>query len=79
MKSDLSEFGFLKLYFCISFFSRTIMNNIPTQALAVGIPVGLLLMTHLKSLPLAYTVRSWFLLRALIRQAKDNKLKPDRM
>lgn len=55
------------------------MNNIPTQALAVGIPVGLLLVTHLKSLPLAYTVRSWFLLRALIRRAKENKMKPDRM
>lgn len=54
------------------------MNNISTTALVVGIPVGLLITTHLKSLPFAYTVRSWFLLRALIKKAKQNKLEPDR-
>lgn len=53
------------------------MNNIPTKALAIGIPIGLLITTHLKSLPFAYTVRSWFLLRALIKKAKENNLKPD--
>jgi hypothetical protein len=55
------------------------MNNIPTKALAVGVPVGLLLIAHLKSLPFAYTVRSWFLLRALIKSAKENNLRPGRM
>ncbi|KAG2235645.1 hypothetical protein BDF21DRAFT_436398 [Thamnidium elegans] len=53
------------------------MKNIPTKALAIGIPVGLLLTSHLKSLPFAYTVRSWFLLRALIKRAKENQMKPD--
>lgn len=47
------------------------------MALAIGIPVGLLVTTHLKSLPFAYTVRSWFLLRALIKKAKENNLQPD--
>lgn len=54
------------------------MKKIPTKALAIGIPVGLLLTAHLKSLPFAYTVRSWFLLRALIKRAKENQMKPDR-
>lgn len=54
------------------------MNNIPTAALAIGIPIGLILTTHLKSLPFAYTIRSWFLLRALIKKAKENNLTPDR-
>ncbi|RCH91829.1 hypothetical protein CU098_009884 [Rhizopus stolonifer] len=53
------------------------MTNLSTKALAISIPIGLLLTTHLKSLPFAYTVRSWFLLRALIKKAKDKKLKPD--
>ncbi|KAI8370169.1 hypothetical protein EDC96DRAFT_440132 [Choanephora cucurbitarum] len=48
-----------------------------SRALAVGVPIGLLLITHLKSLPFAYTVRSWFLLRALIKKAKEKELAPD--
>ena len=50
-----------------------------SRALAVGVPIGLLLITHLKSLPFAYTVRSWFLLRALIKKAKEKELAPDSM
>ncbi|CEP08454.1 hypothetical protein [Parasitella parasitica] len=53
------------------------MKNIPTKVLAIGIPIGLLITTHLKSLPFAYTVRSWLLLRALIKKAKENNLKPN--
>ncbi|CEG81266.1 hypothetical protein RMATCC62417_15489 [Rhizopus microsporus] len=52
------------------------MNN--TKALMIGsIPIGLLIITHLKSLPFAYTVRSWLLLRTLIKRAKANNLQPD--
>ncbi|KAI8331290.1 hypothetical protein BD560DRAFT_415852 [Blakeslea trispora] len=59
------------------FFTFFFQENMTTKALAFGIPVGLLLITHLKSLPFAYTVRSWFLLRALIKRAKERKLIPD--
>lgn len=54
------------------------MNNIPAKALAIGFPIGLLLTAHLKSLPFAYTLRSWFLIRAVIKRAKENGLNPDR-
>lgn len=50
-----------------------------TKTLVIGaIPIGLLAITHLKSLPLVYTIRAWLLLRSLIRKAKVNQLRPDR-
>ncbi|KAG1046463.1 hypothetical protein G6F43_011053 [Rhizopus delemar] len=49
-----------------------------TKTLVIGaIPIGLLAITHLKSLPLVYTIRAWLLLRSLIRKAKANQLRPD--
>jgi hypothetical protein len=39
--------------------------------------LGVMALTHLKSLPLAYTVRSWLLLRGLIKRAKQRNLEPD--
>ena len=48
-----------------------------TLTAAIGVPAFLLLLTHMKSLPLAYTVRSWLLLRKVIKRAKANKLEPE--
>lgn len=45
---------------------------------AVGVPAAILVLTHLKSLPLAYTLRSWWLLRALVKRAKARNLEPER-
>lgn len=50
-----------------------------TLKAVVGLPAALLVLTHLKSLPLAYTLRSWWLLRALVKRAKARNLEPERM
>ncbi|KAI8138042.1 hypothetical protein BJV82DRAFT_632389 [Fennellomyces sp. T-0311] len=52
-------------------------SSMTTASAVIGIPTFLLLLTHMKSLPLAYTFRSWWLLRAVIKRAKANKLKPE--
>ncbi|KAF7722626.1 hypothetical protein EC973_002898 [Apophysomyces ossiformis] len=45
---------------------------------AVAAGSGILLgLAHLKSLPMAYTVRSWLILRSLVKRAKANQLNPD--
>lgn len=49
-----------------------------TVSTAVGVPALLLVLAHIKSLPLAYTFRSWWLLRSLVKRAKKNGLKPER-
>ncbi|CDS02799.1 hypothetical protein LRAMOSA00203 [Lichtheimia ramosa] len=48
----------------------------PTTA-AIGIPALIMLLAHYKSLPLAYTFRSWWLLRSLVKQAKAKNLEPE--
>ncbi|KAI9271605.1 HotDog domain-containing protein [Phascolomyces articulosus] len=52
-------------------------STLTTASAAIGVPALLLLLTHMKSLPLAYTFRSWWLLRTVIKRAKANKLKPE--
>lgn len=50
-----------------------------TKALIIAsIPVGLLAIGHIKSLPLVYTLRSWLLLRSILRKAKNNDMRPVR-
>lgn len=49
-----------------------------TVSVAAGVPALLLVLGHLKSLPLAYTLRSWWLLRSLVKRAKQLKLEPER-
>ncbi|KAG0173971.1 hypothetical protein DFQ30_006450 [Apophysomyces sp. BC1015] len=53
-------------------------SQLPTSLLVVGIPSLLVTLAHLKSLPLAYTFRSWLLLKYLVKRAKLNQLNPDR-
>ncbi|KAI8968244.1 hypothetical protein BDF20DRAFT_916795 [Mycotypha africana] len=53
------------------------MEYVSKKAFVVGVPAALIAITHLKSLPFAYTVRSWLLLKALIKRAKQHDLKPD--
>ncbi|RUS22401.1 hypothetical protein BC937DRAFT_89449 [Endogone sp. FLAS-F59071] len=47
-----------------------------TVAIALGAPVLALFLLHYKSLPLAYTLRSYFLLRSIIPKAKWNLQSP---
>ncbi|KAI8376160.1 uncharacterized protein BYT42DRAFT_573636 [Radiomyces spectabilis] len=50
---------------------------IATLSAAIGVPALILILTHLKSLPLAYTFRSWLLLRSLVKRATMAQLCPD--
>ena len=43
----------------------------------VSVPLFLVGLAHVNSLPFAYTIRSWWLLRALVARAKRNQLKPE--
>jgi hypothetical protein len=72
------SFTVIFFYYYYYYIKEKDMNDIPKTALVAVIPIGLLITTHLKSLPFAYTVRSWFLLRALVKRARQNNLKPDR-
>ncbi|KAI8062543.1 hypothetical protein BC940DRAFT_308517 [Gongronella butleri] len=47
-----------------------------SKALVIGSPLFLLWLAHAKSLPLGYTLRSWLLLRSLVKQARQNNLSP---
>lgn len=58
-------------------FSHSLLLMAPTTA-AIGIPALIMLLAHYKSLPLAYTFRSWWLLRSLVKQAKAKNLEPER-
>ncbi|KAI8092694.1 uncharacterized protein BX664DRAFT_327916 [Halteromyces radiatus] len=53
------------------------MPSIATSTLILGLPPLLLWAAHAKSLPLSYTLRSWLLLRSLIKRAQQNKFQPD--
>lgn len=48
-------------------------------AAIVGIPTLLVALAHINSLPFSYTIRSWWLLRALVKRAEKLKLKPECM
>lgn len=43
----------------------------------VGVPTLLVTLAHMNSLPLAYTIRSWWLLRTLVERAKKVNLEPE--
>jgi hypothetical protein len=43
----------------------------------VGIPTILVTLAHMNSLPFAYTIRSWWLLRSLVVKAKKANLEPE--
>ncbi|KAI9322265.1 hypothetical protein BX666DRAFT_2022765 [Dichotomocladium elegans] len=49
----------------------------PSVSTIVGIPALILLLAHVKSLPLAYTIRVWLLVRAATKRAKANNMKPE--
>ncbi|KAI9316355.1 hypothetical protein BX666DRAFT_1858973 [Dichotomocladium elegans] len=46
------------------------------MSFAIGIPTALILLGHVKSWPLVYTLRSWWLLRSLVKQANVRNLEP---
>jgi hypothetical protein len=48
-------------------------------AAIVGIPTLLVALAHINSLPFSYTIRSWWLLRALVKRAEKLKLEPECM
>lgn len=43
----------------------------------VGIPAALVTVAHINSLPFSYTIRSWWLLRALVKRAQKLNLEPE--
>lgn len=43
----------------------------------VGLPTLLVTLAHINSLPFAYTIRSWWLLRTLVERAKKVNLEPE--
>ncbi|KAI9340112.1 hypothetical protein BD770DRAFT_399783 [Pilaira anomala] len=43
----------------------------------VGVPTLLVGVAHINSLPFAYTIRSWWLLRSLVERAKKLNLEPE--
>ncbi|ORX56972.1 hypothetical protein DM01DRAFT_1320104 [Hesseltinella vesiculosa] len=49
----------------------------PSKALIIGAPLFLLYFSHIKSLPLGYTLRSWLVLRSLVKKARKNQLCPE--
>ncbi|KAI8337648.1 hypothetical protein BC941DRAFT_425838 [Chlamydoabsidia padenii] len=51
--------------------------SIPVGTLILGLPPLLLWASHAKSLPFGYTLRSWLLLRSLIKRAQQNELRPE--
>lgn len=54
------------------------MTPLATTALAaIGIPTLLVTLAHINSLPFAYTIRSWWLLRSLVERAKKVNLEPE--
>ncbi|KAI9014500.1 hypothetical protein CLU79DRAFT_767006 [Phycomyces nitens] len=75
-----SDSSFCYHYFSVSYQTLKVMSPLTrplaTGAAIVGIPSLLIVLSHLKSLPLVYTFRSWFLLKALVKQAKETDLVP---
>ncbi|KAI8637925.1 hypothetical protein BD408DRAFT_394908 [Parasitella parasitica] len=53
------------------------MTVASVAAAIVGIPALLVAMAHINSLPFSYTIRSWWLLRALVARAEKLELKPE--
>ncbi|CAO3591901.1 unnamed protein product [Absidia cylindrospora] len=51
--------------------------SLAVSALILGAPSLLLWAAHAKSLPLGYTLRSWLLLRSLVKKARQKGLQPD--
>jgi hypothetical protein len=43
----------------------------------VGVPAALITVAHINSLPFSYTIRSWWLLRALVKRAQKFNLEPE--
>lgn len=79
-KSQQQKFGDALIVFneIILFLLCSLFIMTWTKAIAlVGVPTLLVGVAHINSLPFAYTIRSWWLLRSLVERAKKLNLEPE--
>lgn len=53
------------------------LSSAKSVSAAIGVPALIIVLSHVKSWPLSYTLRSWWLLRSLVKEANERGLEPE--
>ncbi|KAJ8661233.1 hypothetical protein O0I10_002982 [Lichtheimia ornata] len=53
------------------------LSSAKSVSAAIGVPALVIVLSHVKSWPLSYTLRSWWLLRSLVKEANERGLEPE--
>lgn len=67
----------LVIPFLLALLLVRMLSSAKSVSAAIGVPALIIVLSHVKSWPLSYTLRSWWLLRSLVKEANERGLEPE--